>query len=239
VNERSIRGMRSYWDEAAQKNAAWYVDTSLNFDNPDMDKFLETGRVVVAEAMDDAPVAPSGHARAIEIGCGIGRICLALSQRFDNVTGFDISSTMLDKARELVTAPNVEFVLTDGASLPGLAAGSVDLAITFTVFQHIPDVAVIKRYIDDVGAALRPGGVFVLQWNNSPGATRWRLRRSLLGALHRTGLFREGHGRTAPQFLGSIVPREQMREMLDAAGMELVATRGDNTLFCWGWARRR
>jgi ubiquinone/menaquinone biosynthesis C-methylase UbiE len=47
-------------------------------------------------------VAPAGKTVALEIGCGMGRICLALSERFDQVVGYDISTEMLRKARELV-----------------------------------------------------------------------------------------------------------------------------------------
>jgi hypothetical protein len=29
--------MRAYWDDAARRNAAWCVDTSLDFHHPDME----------------------------------------------------------------------------------------------------------------------------------------------------------------------------------------------------------
>src|SRR3954470_2787775 len=137
--------MRDYWEQRAQLNAAFYVDTSLDYDNPDMDRFLETGRRVVTIALDEPPaVPPAGKTVALEIGCGMGRICLALSERFDQVVGYDISTEMLRKARELVPDERVDFRLTDGASLPGAADASVDLVLTFTVFQHIPSADVIR-----------------------------------------------------------------------------------------------
>jgi SAM-dependent methyltransferase len=235
---RDTAKMRDYWEQRAQLNAAFYVDTSLDYDNPNMDKFLETGQRVVTISLDDPPaIAPAGTGLAVEIGCGMGRICLALAQRFDRVIGYDISTEMLRQARELVPNDNVDFRLTDGASLPALDAGAADLVLTFTVFQHIPAVDVIRAYVQEAGRVLRPGGVFVLQWNGTPGAARWRLRRAVMGLRQRLGRA-DRYGRDAPQFLGSRIELEAMRAMLRDAGLELVATTGEGTLFSWGWARK-
>lgn len=235
---RDTAKMRDYWEQRAQLNAAFYVDTSLDYDNPDMERFLETGRRVVTISLDDPPaVQPTGNAVALEIGCGMGRICLALAERFDQVIGYDISTEMLRKARELVPSEHVDFRLTDGASLPEVTDGSVDLVLTFTVFQHIPSVDVIRSYVREAGRVLRPGGVFVLQWNGTPGAVRWQLRRAAMGLRQRLGRG-DRYGRDAPQFLGSRIEVDAMRAMLREAGLDLVATSGDGTLFTWGWARK-
>lgn len=235
---RDTAKMRDYWEQRAQLNAAFYVDTSLDYDNPDMDRFLETGRRVVTIALDEAPaVPPAGKAAALEIGCGMGRICLALSERFDQVIGYDISTEMLRKARDLVPDERVDFRLTEGSSLPGTADASVDLVLTFTVFQHIPSVEVIRDYVREAGRVLRPGGVFVLQWNGTPGAVRWRLRRVVMAVRQRLGRG-DRYGRDAPQFLGSRIELEEMRAMLREAGLELAATSGEGSLFTWGWATK-
>ena len=235
---RDVAKMRAYWEERARLNAAYYVDTSLDYDNPDMDQFLETGRRVVSIALDDEPaIQPTGRGTAVEIGCGMGRICLALSERFDQVVGYDISQEMLNQARELVPATNVTFRLTEGASLPLLADASVDLVLSFTVFQHIPSVDVIRSYVSDAGRVLAPGGVLIVQWNGTPGAVRWRLHRAWKGLEQKLGRG-DRYGRDAAQFLGSRVPVPQMAAMMRDAGLELVTTSGDGTLFTFGWARK-
>src|ERR1700682_1659970 len=178
--------MRDYWDERARQNAAWYVDTSVDYENPDMERFFETGRVIVSEALDNAPVPlPPERGLAVEIGSGLGRICLALADRFDRVVGVDISQEMLDRARGLVTDPRIEFRLGDGVSLRPLADGSADLVLSFTVFQHIPDVDVIQSYLAEAGRILKPGGLLVFQWNSTPGAWRSSIRWCVLASLHR------------------------------------------------------
>ena len=230
--------MRAYWEERARLNPAYYVDTSLDYDNPDMARFLETGQRVVSIALDEPPaIQPANTGVAVEIGCGMGRICLALADRFERVIGYDISAEMLARAAQLVPASNVDFRLTEGASLPDLEPASVDLVLSFTVFQHIPSLEVIRSYVEDAGQVLAPGGMFVLQWNGTPGAGRWRMQRAVKGIAQRLGRG-DRYGRDAPQFLGSRVPLPQMTELLRSAGLELVATTGEGTLFTFGWARK-
>lgn len=235
---RDVAKMRAYWEERARLNPAFYVDTSLDYDNPDMEQFLATGQRVVSIALDEPPaVKPESSRVAVEIGCGMGRICLALAERFTEVVGVDISAEMLARARELVPAENVEFRLTEGASLPGLADASVDLVLSFTVFQHIPSVEVIRSYVMDAGRVLAPGGVFVVQWNGIPGAFGWRVQRAVKAVAQRLGRG-DRYGRDMPQFLGSRVPVAQMEAMMREAGLDLVATSGAGTLFTFGWARK-
>jgi SAM-dependent methyltransferase len=230
--------MREYWDARARRNAPWYVDTSVDFSAPDMEQFFATGQAIVAEALDDAPASPSGRGLAVEIGSGLGRVCLALADRFDRVIGLDVSPEMVRRARELVGDPRVTFEVTDGVSLRGVASGGADLVLSFTVFQHIPKVAVIERYLAEAARVLRPGGLLVFQWNNLPGARRWRVRRSVLSILQRTGIWREAHERHAPEFLGSRVPGPRIEQALARAGLELQGTKGDGTLFAWAWATK-
>jgi SAM-dependent methyltransferase len=229
--------MRAYWEERARLNAAFYVDTSLDYDAPDMERFLATGRVVVEHALDDAPAQPASYGLAVEIGCGLGRICLALTERFEQVVGYDISTQMLAQAEPLVAGAPVDLRLTDGASLPGMADRSADLVLTFTVFQHIPDVDVIRSYIREAGRVLAPGGVFAFQWNNTPGARRWRLHRRVMAVAQRLGRG-DRYGRDQPEFLGSRVELAVIDRALADAGLKRVGLRDPGQLFSWAWAVR-
>jgi glycogen(starch) synthase len=229
----AVQAMRTYWDRKARTNAAWYVDTSLDFDAPDMNRFFETGARVVAHALDDAPALPAEHGRAVEIGCGLGRICLSLRERFDQVVGFDIAPEMVRQAGALVTDPAISFVTGDGATLRPLEEASVDFVLSFTVFQHIPDPAVIESYIVDAGRVLRPGGVLAFQWNNQAPPWRWRLQHVV--ARHRPERF----DRNDPAFVGTTVATSRIRAAVEAGGCSVDAIRGDGTLWAWCWATRR
>jgi SAM-dependent methyltransferase len=70
---------------------------------------------------------------------------------------------MIGKAKEYAAgAPNVKTALTDG-SLAHLANESLDFVFSFIVFQHIPDRAPIRRYVEEAARVLKPGGVFRFQ----------------------------------------------------------------------------
>jgi SAM-dependent methyltransferase len=231
--------MRIYWDGRARANAPWYVDTSLSYDDPDMDRFWEQGERIVAEGLDEGRVQPSRTALAVEIGAGLGRNCRALASRFDAVVGLDISPEMVGRARQLVDDPTVRFELVDGASMAPVGTDTADLVFSFTVFQHIPRVGVIEAYIAEAGRVLRAGGVLAFQWNNEPGHRRWVVRRAVLGALQRAGFAVDRHQRHAAAFLGSRVPLSRIERALDRAGLDLVEVRGGGTLYAWATATRR
>jgi SAM-dependent methyltransferase len=238
MGERRTRAMRRYWDERARLNAPYYVDTSLPYDAPDMERFFETGRIVVRTALDDAPVQPAGRRLAVEIGSGIGRVSRALADRFEEVVGVDISAEMVDRARALVDRPGLRFEVGSGAELGPVESGVADFVVSFQVFQHIPRVAVIERYIAEAGRVLRPGGVFALQWNNSPGHRRWVVRRGILSLLQRTGIWGDRYQRNASEFLGSRVSLARIERALASAGLTLAGTSEEGTLFTWAWATK-
>ncbi len=236
---RAARGMRDFWDSAAKRNAAWYVDTTVAYDDPDMPAFFATGQKIVATALAGSPVAPARRELAVEIGSGLGRNCLALAEHFDRVVGVDIAPEMVRQSRELVDDPRVSFELCEGADLSAIATGAADFVLSFTVFQHIPEVGVIEAYLRESARILRPGGVAAFQWNNQASERRWRMRRAVLSTLQRTGLRREAHQRNAAQFLGTTVDLRRIETTLDRAGMDLQKTDGVGTLFCWAWAVKR
>jgi SAM-dependent methyltransferase len=230
--------MRRYWDEGARRNAAWYVDTTVAWDAPDMDRFAAGGEEIVGELVDRAPVAPARREVAVEIGSGLGRVCHALADRFDRVIGVDVSPEMVSRARARVDDPNVTFRVGDGVGLGGIEDRSVDLVLSFTVFQHIPKASIVLRYVAEAGRVLRPGGMFVFQWNNTPGAAAWAVRRTALSWLQRSGLRPERFARHAPEFLGCRVPLPPLERRLRAAGLTLRGTARPGTLFATAWAIR-
>ncbi len=239
MSRRKAKEMRAYWNDRAKENAPWYVDTSLQYDEPDMEQFFADGRRIVDYAFDDPAFSVSNSHFALEIGCGLGRVCQALSDRFAHVLGVDIAPDMAAQARRLVTEPRVSFAIGDGVTLALVKSASVDAVFSFTVFQHIPSIKVIELYIEDAGRVLVPGGMFVFQWNNSGGTFWWSVRRRLIGFLRRMGLARDARERNAASFLGSRVSVRRVRAALERGGMELRDVQNTGNLYAFAWAVRR
>jgi SAM-dependent methyltransferase len=100
--------------------------------------------------------APGG--RALDFGCGTGRLTEAMCAYADQVTGYDISPGMLEKAR----ARGGRAAYVDVAP-----AGPFDWINSFIVFQHIPPERGLEL-IGDLLGRLAPGGRVSLQ------VTVWR-----------------------------------------------------------------
>jgi ubiquinone/menaquinone biosynthesis C-methylase UbiE len=77
--------------------------------------------------------------KAIDFGCGTGRLLIPLAKICKEVVGIDISDKMLIEANkncELESLRNVSFIISDD-DLSGLN-GEHDLIHSYIVFQHIP-----------------------------------------------------------------------------------------------------
>lgn len=229
--------MSRFWDQRARENAAWYVDTSLSYDAPDMQRFFDTGRLIARQALYDGPVQPAHREVALEIGPGLGRVCLALADEFDRAIGLDVSEEMVARAQELVSDDRVTFMVGDGVSLDPIADATVDFVTSFTVLQHLPSRELVLAYLAETGRVLRPGGVAALQWNGLPHPRLWRAQATVLAVRGRLGLGKRNR-RNASEFLGTRVPTKDVTCALTRAGLTVEGTRDEGTLFAWVWARK-
>jgi SAM-dependent methyltransferase len=153
------RRMRSDWDARASEDYKLHIATGHSSSD---EMFRESGRrdleTVILDGID---LDPSGI--GLEIGCGVGRLLVPLSERIAMVRGVDISLVMVEKSREYCAGrKNVRVELTDG-SLRTIQSRSIDFAFSFIVFQHIPDRAPIQAYVREVARCLRQGGLFRFQ----------------------------------------------------------------------------
>lgn len=101
--------------------------------------------------------------KAIDFGCGVGRILIPLAQRCDSVVGIDVSPSMLTEARKNCDEnriKNVRFYedLAEFESSPEC----FDMVHTYIVLQHIPTKAGQKN-ISALINLLNAGGIGVIQ----------------------------------------------------------------------------
>ncbi len=162
-----LESMRQDWDARARENAKHYVATSR--DNWNSGEFLREGAEQVHELVEKHSAeicngrAPSDM-RILEIGCGIGRMTMALSRIFGAVDAVDISPEMIAQARIILGGrTNVQLHVNNGADLSMFTGSSFDFAISIIVFQHIPKRAIIENYIKETWRVLRPASLFKFQ----------------------------------------------------------------------------
>jgi SAM-dependent methyltransferase len=229
------QAMRAYWDAKARENAMFFIHSSLDYTRTDEAEFWASGPDNLDRTLDPFSRTIGPTDRVIEIGCGIGRLTRAIADRAAHVVGVDVSSEMVDRAREaLADVANVELVLGNGVDLSGVADASMDVAYSFIVFQHIPDPKVTCRYIEEIGRVLRPGGWTVFQVSEQPEIHRresWASDDTYTKRLARF-LGHKPRGCLQPEWLGSALGREELLGALDRAGLVLHDTLGDGTQYC-------
>jgi SAM-dependent methyltransferase len=97
----------------------------------------------------------------LEIGCGFGRLCHALSERgYAHVTGTDISKVAIEHGQRKF--PGLDLRLGDALKLD-FADGSFNTVLSFDVIEHLPGV---ERHLAEVYRVLRPGGSYLFQTPN-------------------------------------------------------------------------
>lgn len=164
----------------------------------------------------------------LEIGCGAGRMTRQLAACFRRVHGVDVSEEMVAYARERLGAGNVDFHVTDGASLP-LADRSVTAVFSTLVFRHFDSTEDGAAYFREIARVLRPGGTMLIElpvhvWPspNPLFEAAFRLEKTLgtLRATYRRAMLERGRGR--PFFRRRTYEIGWLRETLGALGFASV-----------------
>lgn len=117
--------------------------------------------------------APKQSEKAIDLGCGTGTYTMWLRDKGLHATGVDISSGMLDVARQKARK-DVLFVEANLTKLP-FDDESFDLAISNVVLEFVPDP---KAVLQEAYRILKPGGRLVVGFigKNSPWGEKYTIR---------------------------------------------------------------
>lgn len=157
------------WENLGARNPYWAVLSEPEFDKSALDKeerqrFFETGEAHVSWALERASRHFDGleSGRALDFGCGVGRLVLPLSRHFRHVTGIDISPDMLRHAADNCLEAgqhNVDFVPSSD-DLEELE-DPFDFVHSLIVFQHIP-VERGMKLLTRLMQLTRPDGVMMV-----------------------------------------------------------------------------
>jgi SAM-dependent methyltransferase len=166
------------WREVGRSQPFWGVITAPeyrteNLTPANVEVFYRSGVAdidgIVARIAAATGAPPRG--RALDFGCGAGRLAEAMTAHAEAVTGYDVSPGMLAKARERGGRATYVEALPDGP---------FDWINSFIVFQHIPPDRGLEL-MEQLLARLAPDGAVSLQvtvWREQahvwPAARGWR-----------------------------------------------------------------
>ena len=218
------------WDDLARLDPLWAIASVPDRLHSawDDDEFMATGRRKAARIARtlDLLGAPAARRRALDFGCGVGRVTIPLADHFDEAVGVDIAPAMVDQARTRAAArDDVCFLLDERENLALLDGERFDLVYTALVLQHLASREQVSRCARALARLVAPGGVLMAQMPSrlAPWA-RLQTGRRAYAALRSAGvppavLYR----RLGPHPMRLLdFPRPAFEALLEAEGLQVV-----------------
>ena len=148
--------MREDWNKRAREDARCYIASDVGDD----DAFVTSGVRDVEFALRDLDGNWLRTTRALEIGCGAGRMTAFLLPRVRSLCAVDVSTEMIVLARSrLGSHPNLRLMATSGSDLSEFQDRWFDFVLSYVVFQHIPK-SIVRQYFRESFRLLRAEGIF-------------------------------------------------------------------------------
>lgn len=165
-----LEHLQENWENYGSTNPLRAVHASRGDIEWDEAEFFKTGEDVVESVL--ATLAELGvdppRDRALDFGCGVGRLSLTLARRFDRVDGVDISRPMLDRAEafrnefEDIDDASVQFHLNTKLDLSLFEDRTFSFVLSLVTLQHMkPEFA--GKYIAEFCRLADSGGVIAFQ----------------------------------------------------------------------------
>jgi len=198
----------------------------------DLKEFFATGEREISQLMESAARLgmPKVKGRALDFGCGVGRLTQALATYFEECVGVDISASMVDRAKELCDKANCRFVLNDLPNLP-FPDQYFDLIYTSIVLQHVPKKTLIRIYITELVRTLKGGGLLVMQIpSHIKLRNRLQPKRRLYGFLRDVGVpasFLYRTFRLTP-FVMNFLPEREVQRVVKAGSGQMLSSAPDS-----------
>ena len=157
----SLKELQRNWDEMGRRKPFTAVLTTRM--RWDVEEFFETGRIEIECLIRDmgALDACFARGRALDFGCGVGRLTQPLATYYDEVVGVDIAPSMIDKADELNRhGERCRYVLNGEDNLRVFPDRYFDLIYSNITLQHMePRYAL--GYVKEFLRVLRMDGLLV------------------------------------------------------------------------------
>lgn len=225
--------MKTMWNQRAQKDAFYYVESA--FWDGNIDRFFELGEERTKEILEPIIQKLSLHTdklTLLEIGCGVGRFSREFSKRFNDVVAVDVSDEMVTQATTLnptARYPNLSFHATDGSSLDFIDSNSIDFVFSYEVFQHMPSSEIVLANLKEVQRVLKPKGHAYIHLMTSEGSIKKEVKK--LAKKLVPGKVWQAFGFSPLTFdstwTGTSLTKKQIQQFCDMAGLQIISLVND------------
>src|SRR5262245_8243494 len=167
VMAHDLRKLERVWYKLGRQDPFWaaLTETDKQDGGWSRDEFFQTGDAEIGGTLETA--SRNGWAirrgRALDFGCGAGRLTQALAARFDRVDGVDISASMIARARlDNRHGDQCRYHHNTAPDLSVFPDATFDFIYSVLTLQHMPS-EYAQRYIAEFVRLLAPQGVLVFQ----------------------------------------------------------------------------
>ena len=157
----TLRDVQRNWDAMGRRNPLTAIlTTRLSWD---VGEFFETGRREVEGLLHDIGELDTGFdvGRALDFGCGVGRLAQSLADHYEEVIGVDIAPSMIEKADTLNRhGGRCRYVVNGEDNLRVFPDGFFDLIYSNITLQHVKPVHALN-YVKEFLRTLSRRGIMV------------------------------------------------------------------------------
>ncbi|MBI2638630.1 methyltransferase domain-containing protein [Candidatus Peregrinibacteria bacterium] len=161
----SLNFLQENWEKFAKSDPFWAVLTYSDKKGGKwkIDEFFKTGDEEIHQLIAEIGHHAKNRKRALDFGCGVGRLTQALAQFFQEVIGVDIAPSMIRLANEHNRYPKTcNFILNETNTLECFPNDHFDFIYSNITLQHMR-ARYIKEYLKEFLRILKPAGLAVFQ----------------------------------------------------------------------------
>jgi len=163
----TLKDIKHNWDEFAKVDPLWSILPLPEKKNNlwSVQELFATGQEEINSVMIyiDSLNIKTGKQKALDFGCGVGRLTQALALYFQECYGIDISSTMLGLAKKYNQfGDRCKYILNCSNNLKIFKDSTFDFIYSNIVFQHIPPEYTLE-YIKEFFRIIKPDGLIIFQ----------------------------------------------------------------------------
>jgi SAM-dependent methyltransferase len=169
-----LKGVTNCWDNLARRNPVGaMLPADLSGRIADMEQFFASGQREIDGVMKY--IGSLGidirRRKALDFGCGLGRMTQALANYFDEVLGVDIAPAILEMANKNNRHPaKCKYLLNQTNNLKVFENNTFDFIWCYGVL-HLVEPRFFKDYINEFFRVLAPGGLAVFHQSAEPAKT--------------------------------------------------------------------
>lgn len=162
-----ILHLQRNWESWAKTDPLWSIlaDPVKKGGRWQLPEFFKTGEEEIARLMLQVDSLPFkiAHRKALDFGCGIGRLTQPLADHFDEVSGVDIAPSMIALANKYnYHGGKCKYYLNERDDLKIFPDDTFDLIYSYLTLQHM-EKEYSLRYIREFLRVLVHGGLLVFQ----------------------------------------------------------------------------